>query len=142
MPGALEAESVAGGSRSERDGQRLQIPSARLVCTSAVRDPDPSLTPPLLRYRNATVANLSLMALGSSAPEILLNVIEITTGKFMAGDLGPSTIVGSAAFNLLVILGVCVAAITEGTRRIEEMKARASPSAHLSAHGSAPTLRA
>ena len=74
------------------------------------------------------------MALGSSAPEILLNVIEITTGKFMAGDLGPSTIVGSAAFNLLVILGVCVAAITEGTRRIEEMKARASPSVHPSAH--------
>ena len=79
------------------------------------------------------------MALGSSAPEILLNVIEITTGKFMAGDLGPSTIVGSAAFNLLVILGVCVAAITEGTRRIEEMKARAPPSGHPSAHASAPT---
>lgn len=67
------------------------------------------------------------MALGSSAPEILLNVVEITTGKFMAGALGPSTIVGSAAFNLLVILGVCVGAITEGTRRIEEMKAPAPP---------------
>tara|TARA_B100000795_G_scaffold268175_1_gene254563 strand:+ start:632 stop:889 length:258 start_codon:yes stop_codon:yes gene_type:complete len=67
------------------------------------------------------------MALGSSAPEILLNVVEITTGGFMAGDLGPSTIVGSAAFNLLVILGVCVAAITEGTRRIEEMKVPARP---------------
>jgi Ca2+/Na+ antiporter len=76
----------------------------------------------VLKVWNPVVANLSLMALGSSAPEILLNVIEITTGKFMAGDLGPSTIVGSAAFNLLVILGVCVAAITEGTRRIEEMK--------------------
>ena len=46
------------------------------------------------------------MALGSSAPEILLNVIEITTGKFMAGDLGPSTIVGSAAFNLLKMLKI------------------------------------
>jgi len=76
----------------------------------------------VIKVWNPVVANLSLMALGSSAPEILLNVIEITTGKFMAGDLGPSTIVGSAAFNLLVILGVCVAAITEGTRRIEEMK--------------------
>ena len=71
------------------------------------------------------------MALGSSAPEILLNVVEITTGGFMAGALGPSTIVGSAAFNLLVILGVCVAAITEGTRRIEEMKATAPHLHHL-----------
>ena len=50
---------------------------------------------------NATVANLTLMALGSSAPEILLNVIEIIGNDFFAGDLGPSTIVGSAAFNLL-----------------------------------------
>jgi len=31
---------------------------------------------------NGTVANLTLMALGSSAPEILLNVIEITSGSF------------------------------------------------------------
>ena len=30
------------------------------------------------RVWNATVANLTLMALGSSAPEILLNVIEVT----------------------------------------------------------------
>ena len=94
--------------------------------------------PPPSRYRNPVVANLSLMALGSSAPEILLNVIEITTGKFMAGDLGPSTIVGSAAFNLLVILGVCVAAITEGTRRIEEMKAPAPP-LHIPLHKSLHT---
>ena len=72
--------------------------------------------------RNPTVANLSLMALGSSAPEILLNVIEIVTGDFYAGDLGPSTIVGSAAFNLLVILAVCVAAITEGVKVIKETK--------------------
>ncbi len=43
---------------------------------------------------NPTVANLSLMALGSSAPEILLSVIEIVGNDFKAGDLGPSTIVG------------------------------------------------
>ena len=36
---------------------------------------------------NDTVANLTLMALGSSAPEILLSVIEITTGGFFAGEL-------------------------------------------------------
>jgi len=67
---------------------------------------------------NATVANLTLMALGSSAPEILLSVIEITTGGFFAGELGPSTIVGSAAFNLLVISAVCIAAIPAGESRL------------------------
>lgn len=60
---------------------------------------------------NATVANLTLMALGSSAPEILLAVIEIFQGSFFAGALGPSTIVGSAAFNLLMITSVCISAI-------------------------------
>lgn len=54
------------------------------------------------------------MALGSSAPEILLSVIE-TTGNFgqCPGELGASTIVGSAAFNLLVIAGVSIYAVSE-----------------------------
>jgi solute carrier family 8 (sodium/calcium exchanger) len=61
---------------------------------------------------NATIANLTLMALGSSAPEILLAVIEAlgNLGK-PAGPLGASTIVGSAAFNLLVISAVAVVAV-------------------------------
>ena len=67
---------------------------------------------------NATVANLTLMALGSSAPEILLSVIEICGNNFYAGELGPSTIVGSAAFNMLVISAVCVVAIPEGGGRL------------------------
>merc|ERR1719157_207888 len=62
---------------------------------------------------NATVANLTLMALGSSAPEILLSLIEITSANFMLGPLGAGTIVGSAAFNLLVISAVCICAIEE-----------------------------
>ena len=66
---------------------------------------------------NPTIANLSLMALGSSAPEILLSVIEIMTSGFYAGELGPSTIVGSAAFNMLVISAVCVIAIPDGEGR-------------------------
>lgn len=66
---------------------------------------------------NATVANLTLMALGSSAPEILLSVIEILTNDFYSGDLGPSTIVGSAAFNLLCIIAVCVFSIPDGELR-------------------------
>mmetsp|Transcript_56451 Transcript_56451/g.104510 ORF Transcript_56451/g.104510 Transcript_56451/m.104510 type:complete len:862 (+) Transcript_56451:172-2757(+) len=66
---------------------------------------------------NSTIANLSLMALGSSAPEILLGVIEVAGNDFYAGDLGPSTIVGSAAFNLFCISAVCVSAIPAGEVR-------------------------
>merc|ERR1719223_87619 len=66
---------------------------------------------------NATVANLTLMALGSSAPEILLSLIEITSDNFMLGPLGAGTIVGSAAFNLLCISAVCVIAIPDGEVR-------------------------
>jgi len=66
---------------------------------------------------NPTVANLSLMALGSSAPEILLAVIELLGNNMYAGALGPSTIVGSAAFNLFCIIAVCVLAIPEGEVR-------------------------
>ncbi|CAE8688309.1 unnamed protein product, partial [Polarella glacialis] len=58
----------------------------------------------------------------SSAPEILLSVIELFGNSLFAGALGPSTIVGSAAFNLLIILAVCVSAIPNGeVRRIKEM---------------------
>ena len=72
---------------------------------------------------NDTVANLTLMALGSSAPEILLSCIEIVGNKFNAGELGPSTIVGSAAFNLLCITGVCILSIeSPDVRRIHYIK--------------------
>lgn len=71
---------------------------------------------------NSTVANLTLMALGSSAPEILLSVIEIMSNDFFSGELGPSTIVGSAAFNLLMITAVCVVAIPAGeSRRVKDL---------------------
>ena len=52
------------------------------------------------------------MALGSSAPEILLSVIETVKDiEAIPGELGPSTIVGSAAFNLLVISAVSIVAV-------------------------------
>jgi solute carrier family 8 (sodium/calcium exchanger) len=71
---------------------------------------------------NPTVANLTLMALGSSAPEILLSCIEIVVNEMHSGSLGPSTIVGSAAFNLLVIIAVCVVVIPdEEVRTIKEL---------------------
>ena len=63
---------------------------------------------------NATIANLTLMALGSSAPEILLNLIEtMSTAGEPASELGPFTIVGSAAFNLLVISACSIIAVDE-----------------------------
>jgi len=69
---------------------------------------------------NGTVANLTLMALGSSAPEICLAVIGVVGNNFESDALGPSTIVGSAAFNLLAISAVCMVAIPTGEgRRIE-----------------------
>ena len=65
---------------------------------------------------NATIANLTLMALGSSAPEILLAVIETVSNLGACpGELGASTIVGSASFNLLVITGLSVYAVSEET---------------------------
>eukprot|EP00039_Didymoeca_costata_P020520 m.341565 g.341565 ORF g.341565 m.341565 type:complete len:777 (-) comp20201_c0_seq1:82-2412(-) len=70
---------------------------------------------------NPTVANLTLLALGSSAPEILLSLIEISGNKFFSGSLGPSTIVGSAAFNLLVILSICIMAVKE-FKKIREVE--------------------
>jgi solute carrier family 8 (sodium/calcium exchanger) len=61
------------------------------------------------------------MALGSSAPEILLSVVE-TCGKLgkPAGELGPSTIVGSASFNLLFISAVCIPSV-DAPKKIKDM---------------------
>lgn len=79
---------------------------------------------------NPTVANLTLMALGSSAPEILLNVIEtVQTLGQKPGELGPSTIVGSAAFNFLVISGISIYSVNElnDNRTKEELEACDTP---------------
>lgn len=68
------------------------------------------------------MANLTLMAFGSSAPEIILSVLEALKdlGK-PSGELGPSTIVGSAAFNLLIISAVSIAAVGEKPKYIDDM---------------------
>ena len=73
-----------------------------------------------VRIWNETVSNLTLMALGSSAPEIMLSIIEIIGKGFYAGDLGPSTIVGSASFNLFIIIAICMYVIPDGeVRRVK-----------------------
>ncbi|KPP68582.1 hypothetical protein Z043_112728 [Scleropages formosus] len=82
-----------------------------------IKKPNGETTTTTVRIWNETVSNLTLMALGSSAPEILLSVIEVCGHNFNAGDLGPSTIVGSAAFNMFVIIGICVYVVPDGEHR-------------------------
>lgn len=88
-----------------------------------VRKPGGEVQIVVVRVWNETVANLTLMALGSSAPEILLSIIEIVAKNFKAGELGPGTIVGSAAYNLFVIIAICVWVIPEGeSRKIKHLR--------------------
>ena len=71
---------------------------------------------------NPTIANLTLMALGSSAPEILLSCIEtVSMLGSLPGELGPSTIVGSAAFNLLVISAVSIISVGDPPKKIDDL---------------------
>ena len=91
--------------------------------TQEVKIPDDSesgyKTIEVLRW-NGTVANLTLI---SSTPQIVFSIIEIVFNDFKSGELGPSTVVGSAAFNLMVICGVCVIGIPSSeTRRIKKLK--------------------
>ncbi|XP_037638059.1 sodium/calcium exchanger 1b isoform X2 [Sebastes umbrosus] len=88
-----------------------------------IKKPNGETTTTTVRIWNETVSNLTLMALGSSAPEILLSVIEVIGHGFHAGTLGPSTIVGSAAFNMFVIIGLCVYVVPDGeTRKVKHLR--------------------
>ncbi|KAB0399585.1 hypothetical protein E2I00_007849 [Balaenoptera physalus] len=88
-----------------------------------IKKPNGETSTTTIRVWNETVSNLTLMALGSSAPEILLSLIEVCGHGFIAGDLGPSTIVGSAAFNMFIIIGICVYVIPDGeTRKIKHLR--------------------
>ncbi|XP_044040459.1 solute carrier family 8 member 4b isoform X2 [Siniperca chuatsi] len=88
-----------------------------------IKRPNGETTTATVRIWNETVSNLTLMALGSSAPEILLSVIEVCGHGFEAGSLGPSTIVGSAAFNMFIIIALCVYVVPDGeTRKIKHLR--------------------
>uniref|UniRef100_A0AAX7VPP7 Sodium/calcium exchanger membrane region domain-containing protein n=1 Tax=Astatotilapia calliptera TaxID=8154 RepID=A0AAX7VPP7_ASTCA len=50
------------------------------------------------------VAGATFMAAGSSAPELFTSIIGVFITR---GDVGVGTIVGSAVFNILCIIGVC-----------------------------------
>ena len=93
--------------------------ASKKVITTFVRDGETISKP--VPFWNATVANLTLMALGSSAPEIILAVLDTaTTLGSCPGELGASTIVGSAAFNLLVISGLSVYAVAQDPKKDPE----------------------
>ncbi|KAG8457507.1 hypothetical protein KFE25_004143 [Diacronema lutheri] len=87
--------------------------------TRRYRDADGRTVEYAYKRINPTVANLTLMALGSSAPEILLAIIGAiaTLNDESPDELGPSTIVGSAAFNLLVISAICTSALPNGVQK-------------------------
>ena len=62
---------------------------------------------------NIKVVSDRLQSLSQSCAQIL----EMVGGEMFAGELGPSTVVGSAAFNLFVISAVCVYCIPDGEVR-------------------------
>jgi solute carrier family 8 (sodium/calcium exchanger) len=70
---------------------------------------------------NGTAANIVLMSLGPrTAPEILLSIIGILFNDFQSDPLGNSLIIGSGAFNLIVISSISIFVIPSGeTRRIK-----------------------
>ncbi|CAN4113642.1 unnamed protein product [Withania somnifera] len=59
---------------------------------------------------NYTIADIALLAFGTSFPQISLATIDAirNIGNLYAGGLGPGTLVGSAAFDLFPIHAVCV----------------------------------
>ncbi|KAG6700103.1 hypothetical protein I3842_08G095800 [Carya illinoinensis] len=74
---------------------------------------DPSTGDEIVRYEkvwNYTIADIALLAFGTSFPQISLATIDAirNIGELYAGGLGPGTLVGSAAFDLFPIHAVCV----------------------------------
>lgn len=74
---------------------------------------DPYTKNEVIRYEkvwNYTIADISLLAFGTSFPQISLATIDAirNIGNLYAGGLGPGTLVGSAAFDLFPIHAVCV----------------------------------
>nr|DAD33277.1 TPA_asm: hypothetical protein HUJ06_012128 [Nelumbo nucifera] len=81
---------------------------------------DPFTNTELIRYENVwnyTIADITLLAFGTSFPQISLATIDAirNIGQLYAGGLGPGTLVGSAAFDLFPIHAVCVVVPKEGT---------------------------
>uniref|UniRef100_A0A2N9EGM5 Sodium/calcium exchanger membrane region domain-containing protein n=1 Tax=Fagus sylvatica TaxID=28930 RepID=A0A2N9EGM5_FAGSY len=74
---------------------------------------DPSTNAEIVKHEkvwNYTIADITLLAFGTSFPQISLATIDAirNIGSLYAGGLGPGTLVGSAAFDLFPIHAVCV----------------------------------
>ncbi|KAL8143054.1 hypothetical protein V2J09_016086 [Rumex salicifolius] len=74
---------------------------------------NPETNAQVVRYENVwnfTIADITLLAFGTSFPQICLSIIDSiqNIGSLYAGGLGPGTLVGSAAFDLFPIHAVCV----------------------------------
>ncbi|RYR70704.1 hypothetical protein Ahy_A02g005026 isoform I [Arachis hypogaea] len=81
--------------------------------TRKVVEIDPVTQTEVVRHEkvwNYTIADISLLAFGTSFPQISLATIDAirNVGNLYAGGLGPGTLVGSAAFDLFPIHAVCV----------------------------------
>ncbi|XP_066906126.1 sodium/calcium exchanger Calx isoform X2 [Halyomorpha halys] len=70
-----------------------------------------------IRIWNDVVGNLTLLCLGTSAPEVFLSIIEVVGHNFEAGYIGPASIVGSAAVNLIII-ALCNIALDVGEVKV------------------------
>ncbi|KAF0896209.1 hypothetical protein E2562_019695 [Oryza meyeriana var. granulata] len=68
---------------------------------------------------NYTIADITLLAFGTSFPQISLATIDAirNLGRLTAGGLGPGTLVGSAAFDLFPIHAVCVVMPRAGSKK-------------------------
>jgi len=98
---------------SDKFMDSIEVITSQTV-TIEVKDNNGNTYQEKVQVWNPTVANLTLMALGSSAPEILLALLETSTKlDDCPGQLGAATIVGSASFNLLVISGLSIYAVSE-----------------------------
>ncbi len=79
------------------------------------------------------VAGASLMAVGSSAPELAIALMALFTNGGAHSDVGIGTIVGSAVFNILVITGV--SALVAGGLHIHVFAVRRDTFCYLAAIG-------
>jgi solute carrier family 8 (sodium/calcium exchanger) len=66
---------------------------------------------------NPRIANVTLIALGSSAPEIFMSFINTFVDiDEVPSEFGPMVLIGSATFNMLIVIGICILVATEVKR--------------------------
>jgi magnesium/proton exchanger len=83
---------------------------------------DPHTNTPVVKQEkvwNYTIADIALLAFGTSFPQISLATIDAirNLGRLTAGGLGPGTLVGSAAFDMFPIHAVCVVMPRAGSKK-------------------------